>query len=89
MGQGHKQQMHTSFHNVVYRLAARAGARPVLEPDDLVPNALPTRQADVLVVSLPDVQQSSWRRFPCIALGCVRAPPTPVPWPLDGGHPLH
>lgn len=63
MGQGHKQQMHTSFRNVVYRLASRAGARPILEPDHLLPATPQTRPADVLVISLPDVQQSSWRRF--------------------------
>ena len=64
MSQGHKQQMHTTFRNVVYRLAARAGARPVLEPDNLLPATPLTRPADVLIVSLPDVHQSSWRRFP-------------------------
>lgn len=64
MSQGHKQKMHTTFRNVVYRLAARAGARPVLEPDNLLPATPLTRPADVLIVSLPDVHQSSWRRFP-------------------------
>ena len=59
MGQGHKQVMHTSFPNVVYRLAARAGARPCLEPTNLLPDMPQTRPADVLIVSLPDIQQSS------------------------------
>ena len=55
MGQGHKQVMHTSFRNVVCRLAARAGARRALEPTNLLPD-LP--QA---LISLPDIQQSSWK----------------------------
>lgn len=48
MGQGHKQQMHTTFRNVVYRLAARAGARLFLEPDNLLPGAPQTRPACLL-----------------------------------------
>ena len=68
MSQGHKQQIHTTFRNVVYRFAARAGTRPVLEPDNLLPTTPLTRPADVLIVSLPDVLQSSWRRFPQPAL---------------------
>jgi hypothetical protein len=75
MSQGHKQQMHTTFRNVVYRLAARAGARPVLEPDNLLPATPLTRPADVLIVSLPDVHQSSWRRFPKLALDCAITSP--------------
>jgi len=55
MGQGHKQVMYTSFRNVVYRLAAHANARPALEPTNLLPD-LP--QA---LISLPDIQQSSWK----------------------------
>ena len=44
MGQGHKQVMHTSFRNVVYRLAARAGALPCLEPTNLLPEMPQTRR---------------------------------------------
>ena len=75
MGQGHKQQMHTCFRNVVHRLAVRAGARPLLEPAHLLPDAPQTRPADVLIISLPDVQQSSWRRFPKLALDCAITSP--------------
>ena len=75
MGQGHKQQMHTCFRNFVHRLAVRAGARPLLEPANLLPDAPQTRPADVLIISLPDVQQSSWRRFPKLALDCAITSP--------------
>ena len=75
MGQGHKQVMHTSFRNVVYRLAARAGARPALEPPNLLPDLPQARPADVLLISLPDIQQSSWRRFPKLALDCAITSP--------------
>lgn len=75
MGQGHKQVMHTSFKNVVYRLAARVGTRPTLEPPNLLPDTPHLRPADVLIVSLPDVQQSSWRRFPKLALDCAITSP--------------
>ena len=34
MGHGHKQLMHTSFRNVVYRLAQRARTQPKLEPNN-------------------------------------------------------
>ena len=75
MGQGHKQVMHTSFRNVVYRLEARAGARPALEPPNLLPDLPQARPADVLLISLPDIQQSSWRRFPKLALDCAITSP--------------
>ena len=75
MGQGHKQVMHTSFRNVVYRLAARAGARPALETPHLLPDQPRARPADVLIVTLPDVHQSSWRRFPKLALDCAITSP--------------
>eukprot|EP00438_Fugacium_kawagutii_P000312 Skav205273 [mRNA] locus=scaffold1841:208849:211374:- [translate_table: standard] len=75
MSQGHKQQMHTTFRNVVYRLVLRAGARPSLEPEALLPDSPQTRPADVLLVSLPDVPQSSWRRFPRLALDCAITSP--------------
>ena len=75
MGQGHKQVMHTSFRNVVYRLAARAGARRALEPTNLLPDLPQARPADVLLISLPDIQQSSWRRFPKLALDCAITSP--------------
>ena len=52
----------------MYRLAARAGARPVLEPDNLLPTAPHLR-------SLPDVPRSSWRRFPKLALDCAVTSP--------------
>ena len=38
MGHGHKQLMHTSFRNVVYRLAQRTRTQPKLEPIGLLPN---------------------------------------------------
>ena len=44
MGQGYKQVMHTSFRNVVYHLAARAGAAPCLEPTNLLPEMPQTRR---------------------------------------------
>ena len=61
--------MYTSFRNVVYRLAAHANARPALEPTNLLPD-LP--QA---LISLPDIQQSSWKRFPKLALDCAITSP--------------
>ena len=75
MGQGHKQVTHTSFRNVVYRLAPRAGARPCLEPTNFLPEMPQTRPADVFIVSLPDIQQSSLRRFPKMALDCAITSP--------------
>ena len=44
-----------------------------MEPDNLLPATPLTRPADVLIVSLPDVHQSSWRRFPKLALDCAIA----------------
>ena len=61
--------MYTSFRNVVYRLAAHTNARPALEPTNLLPD-LP--QA---LISLPDIQQSSWKRFPKLALDCAITSP--------------
>ena len=75
MSQGYKQEIHTTFRNVVYRLAARVSTRPVLEPNNPLPATPLTRPADVLIVSLPDVHQSSWYRFPKLALDCVITSP--------------
>ena len=72
MGQGHKQVMHTSFRNVVYRLAARAGARPALEPPNFLPDLPQARPADVLLILfLIFNNPHGERRFPKLALDCA------------------
>ena len=75
MGHGHKQLMHTSFRNVVYRLAQRARTQPKLEPTGLLPNNPQQRPADILINGLPDIHISSWRRFPRLALDCAITSP--------------
>ena len=75
MGHGHKQLMHISFRNVVYRLAQRARTQPKLEPIGLLPNNPQQRSADILITALPDIHISSWRRFPRLALDCAITSP--------------
>ena len=75
MGHGHKQLMHTSFRNVVYRLAQRARTQPKLELTGLLPNNAQQRPADILINGLPDIQISSWRRFPRLTLDCAITSP--------------
>ena len=75
MGHGHKQLMHISFRNVVYRLAQRACAQPKLEPTCLLPNNPQQRPVDILINGLPDIHISSWRRFPRLALDCAITSP--------------
>ena len=75
MGHGHKQLMHTSFRNVVYRLAQRTRTQPKLEPIGLLPNNPQQRPADILITALPDIHISSWRRFPRLALDCAITSP--------------
>ena len=77
MGHGHKQLMHTSCRNVVYRLAQRARTQPKLEPIGLLPNKPQQRPADILITALPDIHILSWRRFPRHALDCAITSPFP------------
>ena len=68
MGHGHKQLMHTSFRNVMYCLAQRVSAQPKLEPSGLLPNNPQQRPVDILIIGLPDVHISSWKKFPRLEL---------------------
>ena len=67
MASGHKQLMHNTLRNTVYRYAELAGTRPNLEPIGLLPSDPHFRPADVLIMTTPSIVASSWRQFPRLA----------------------
>ena len=68
MGHGRKQATHTILKNAVFALALQAGTRPSLEPVNLFSINSRIRPTDILVMGAPHILQSSWRRFPRLAL---------------------
>jgi len=75
MGHGHKQFMHISFRNYVYRLAQRARAQSKLDSTGLLPKNPQERPVNILITGLPDIHISFWRRLPRHALDCAITSP--------------
>ena len=67
MASGHKQLMHITLRNTIYRYAELAGARLNLEPIGLLSSDPQLRPADVLIMTTPSIVASSWRQFPRLA----------------------
>ena len=75
MASGHKQLMHNTLRNTVYRCAELADARLNLEPIGLLPSDPQFRPADVLIMTIPSIVASSWRQFPRLAFDCAIVSP--------------
>ena len=75
MNVGTHTRIQNDIRDSIYRAAHEAGLRPQGEVPGLLPDSPNRRPADVLLPTKPFLKQSSWRRFPSLALDCAVVSP--------------